>query len=263
MAAYGEFGLAAVTRGHRDGLVRPQAPAGNGQPKLDQCSGLLRIPGRRRAGLIVEASTRRRRCAQRWVCFDHRVPAIAGRHIEPLTLGRLRAPPRPFLTRRTEDKTTSMIEEVLRRRVEPAHPKSDPLRRQPGSIRARAATVELDRRTVRSPGILVDAVVVSPAEDHQQTFAEAYNPAYTGEPKLLVDVAPASELDRGDHAGRRCSSRPNAVVNLGIGIPEGVAAAICARLFAPKRDLVEDLTDDAARGSARQARRRDREPRQR
>jgi propionate CoA-transferase len=39
----------------------------------------------------------------------------------------------------------------------------------------------LDPKMVKIPGILVDAIVVSSKENHHQTFAEEYNPTYSGE----------------------------------------------------------------------------------
>lgn len=88
-------------------------------------------------------------------------------------------------------------------------------------------TGELDPKLVKIPGIYVDAIVVaSQPEYHMQTFGEQHNPAYTGEMKV-----PAGSLERLDLTERKLICRrasmelkPGSVVNLGIGMPEGISA---------------------------------------
>lgn len=99
-------------------------------------------------------------------------------------------------------------------------------------------------KQVRLPGILVDRIVVAEPQEHEQTFAEAFNPAYCS----------AAPLDRNSNdtsswgepmpmdirriiAARACDELPeNAIVNLGIGMPEGIAQ------IAAERRLLDHFT---------------------
>jgi propionate CoA-transferase len=83
----------------------------------------------------------------------------------------------------------------------------------------------LSPREVRIPGILVDCVVVAEPEHHWQTFGTPYSPALSGELRRVRNSIPALELSQGKVMARRAAMelRPDSVVNLGIGMPEGVA----------------------------------------
>jgi propionate CoA-transferase len=84
----------------------------------------------------------------------------------------------------------------------------------------------LNARQVKIPGILVDCIVVARPEHHWQTFAEPYNPAFSCEIKIPTQTIPPMEMSERKIISRRAAFelKANSVVNLGIGMPEGVAS---------------------------------------
>lgn len=84
----------------------------------------------------------------------------------------------------------------------------------------------LPARDVVIPGALVDAVVLAPADLHPQTYASQFNPYFTGHSRAPEGVAAALPLDARKIIARRAAMELpiGGVVNLGIGMPEGVAS---------------------------------------
>jgi len=89
-----------------------------------------------------------------------------------------------------------------------------------------ARSGSLHPRQVVIPGALVDCVVVAEPQHHHQTYATVYNPAFSSEISVPLDSVQPMALDARKIIARRCALelRAGAIVNLGIGMPEGVAA---------------------------------------
>jgi propionate CoA-transferase len=83
----------------------------------------------------------------------------------------------------------------------------------------------LNPRQVKIPGILVDCVVVARPEHHWQTFSTQYDAAFSGEIRASLGSIPPMEMNERKIIARRAALELNAnsVVNLGIGMPEGIA----------------------------------------
>jgi len=83
----------------------------------------------------------------------------------------------------------------------------------------------LNPRHVKVPGVLVDCVVLAAPENHPQNLGATHNPAFSAEVRVPLDAITPLPLDERKVIARRAAFEllPNAVVNLGIGMPEGVA----------------------------------------
>ncbi|MEM6547334.1 MAG: CoA-transferase [Pseudomonadota bacterium] len=91
-----------------------------------------------------------------------------------------------------------------------------------------AAPRSLNPRDVIIPGALVDAIVVAEPEHHLQTYATAYSHLFTGRFRAPASAAAPIQLGARKVIARRCAFElpVNGIVNLGIGMPEGVAAVV-------------------------------------
>ena len=105
---------------------------------------------------------------------------------------------------------------------------------------AEAGSLPIKR--VKVPGIFVDCVVVARPEYHQQTYGTAYSPALAGEIRVPLDSLAPMPLDERKVIARRAAFEllPNAIVNLGIGMPEGVANIAAEERLLPYMTLTAE-----------------------
>lgn len=96
----------------------------------------------------------------------------------------------------------------------------------------------LDPRMVKIPGIYVDALVLSTPVDHEQSIGTYYDPSVSGETHMHIEKKSEMELDSKKIIARRAALelQNGAVINLGIGAPEYIAAV------AVEENIDEDIT---------------------
>jgi len=85
----------------------------------------------------------------------------------------------------------------------------------------------LRSREVKIPGILVDCIVVaSDPEEHMMNCGTQYDPALAGRIRIPLDSLEPMPLDARKIIARRAAFElpPNGIINLGVGVPEGVAS---------------------------------------
>jgi propionate CoA-transferase len=79
----------------------------------------------------------------------------------------------------------------------------------------------------------VDAIVIAKPENHWQSMAEPYNPALTGDVRLPLSTIEPIPLNERKIVCRRAAMEfiPQAVINFGIGMPDGVASVVAEEGF--------------------------------
>ncbi len=101
-----------------------------------------------------------------------------------------------------------------------------------------AATDSLLPKEVVVPGNLVDCIVIAEPDEHLQTYKTPYEHGFSGRIKSVVsDPVPMELSERKIIARRAAMELPvNGVVNLGIGMPEGVGAV------ANEENIINNIT---------------------
>lgn len=97
-----------------------------------------------------------------------------------------------------------------------------------------AAKGSLNSKKIKVPGVYIDAVVVDPGQ--WQTGEGEYNPAFSGDITLPVDALKPLPFNQRKIVARRAfmELRENIVINLGFGMPDGVASVAAEEGFSDK-----------------------------
>src|SRR6266849_5608325 len=101
----------------------------------------------------------------------------------------------------------------------------------------------LNPRQVKIPGAIVDCIVLATKpESHMQTYATVYSPAYSSEVRVPMTSIESMEMSERKIIARRAAMelRPNSVVNLGVGMPEGIASVAAEEKIADLMTLTAE-----------------------
>lgn len=101
----------------------------------------------------------------------------------------------------------------------------------------------LHPKEVKVPGVLVDHVVVARPENHMQTMGTVYNPGLAGHIRVPLASLPPMAFSERKIIARRAAMElaPKAIVNLGIGIPDGIASVAAEEGVADLFTLTTEL----------------------
>ncbi len=101
-----------------------------------------------------------------------------------------------------------------------------------------AASGSLMPKEVIVPGNLVDCIVIADKDEHLQTYKTPYDHGFSGRIKSVVSDPVPMELSQRKIIARRAAMElpVNGVVNLGIGMPEGVGAV------ANEENIINNIT---------------------
>jgi propionate CoA-transferase len=101
----------------------------------------------------------------------------------------------------------------------------------------------LHPKAVKVPGVLVDYIVVAKPENHMQTMGTMYNPALSGDSKVPLASLPPLPFDARKIIARRAAMelKPNMVINLGIGVPDGIGSVAAEEGITEMMTLTTEL----------------------
>jgi propionate CoA-transferase len=88
----------------------------------------------------------------------------------------------------------------------------------------------LNPKAIRVPGVLVDHVIVSGADNHWQSAGTKFDPGFSGAMRVPLAGMPEMPLNERLIIARRAAMEltPGCNVNLGIGVPGGIADVVAA-----------------------------------